>query len=75
VALLDPERFLKLYADGLEKFGYWDSPLERMAYAVQAEFRRSKHTFDGVNRWIAKEDSVHLSKSHERARSSFLVIC
>jgi hypothetical protein len=44
--LLGPERFLKLYADGLEKFGYWDSPLERMAYAVQAEFRRSKHTFD-----------------------------
>jgi hypothetical protein len=44
--LLGPERFLKMYADALEKFGYWDSPLEKMAYAAQAEFRRSKHTFD-----------------------------
>src|SRR5438067_1694428 len=44
--LLGPERFLKMYADALEKFAYWDSPLERMAYDVQAEFSRSKHTFD-----------------------------
>jgi hypothetical protein len=44
--LLGPERFLKLYADGLEKFGYRDSPLERMAYAAQAEFSRSKQPFD-----------------------------
>ena len=44
--LLGPERFLNLYADGLEKFGYWDSPLERMAYSAAAEFSRSKKTFD-----------------------------
>jgi hypothetical protein len=43
---LGPERFLKLYADGLERYGYQDSPLERMAYAAQAEFSRSKLAFD-----------------------------
>ena len=44
--LLGPERFLKLYADGLERYGYQDNPLETMAYAAQAEFSRSKHAFD-----------------------------
>ena len=43
---LGPERFLKLYADGLERYGYQDSPLERMAYVAQAEFSRSKQAFD-----------------------------
>jgi hypothetical protein len=44
--LLGPERFLKLYADGLESFGYWNSPLERMAYSATTEFSRSNQTFD-----------------------------
>jgi hypothetical protein len=44
--LLGPEHFLKLYADGLERYGYRDSPLERIAYAAQAEFSRSKQAFD-----------------------------
>ena len=44
--LLGPEHFLKLYADGLERYGYRDSPLEKMAYAAQAEFSRSKQAFD-----------------------------
>jgi hypothetical protein len=44
--LLGPERFLKLYADGLERYGYQDNPLETMAYAAQAEFSRSKQAFD-----------------------------
>jgi hypothetical protein len=44
--LLGPERFLKLYADGLERYGYRDSPLERMAYTAQGEFTRSKQAFD-----------------------------
>jgi hypothetical protein len=44
--LLGPERFLKQYADGLERFGYRDSPLEEMAYAVEAEFARSKQAFN-----------------------------
>lgn len=29
---LGPENFLRLYADGLERFGYRDNPLEVMAY-------------------------------------------
>jgi hypothetical protein len=44
--LLGPERFLKLYADGLERYGYRDSPLEKMAYAAQTEFSRSNQAFD-----------------------------
>jgi hypothetical protein len=49
--LLGPERFLKLYADGLERFGYQDSPLERMAYNAQAQFSRSKQPFD-AQAWV-----------------------
>ena len=33
-----PEQFLRLYADGLERFGYSDSPLEVMAYDAEAAF-------------------------------------
>lgn len=36
--LLGAERFLALYADGLEKHGYRDSPLESMAYDHEARF-------------------------------------
>ena len=44
--LLGPERFLRMYADGLEQFGYHNSPLEKMAYTAQREFSRSKQPFD-----------------------------
>jgi hypothetical protein len=44
--LLGPERFLALYADGLERFGYHNSPLEMMAYLAQQKFGRSKQPFD-----------------------------
>jgi hypothetical protein len=44
--LLGPERFLALYADGLERFGYLNSPLERMAYLAQQKFGQSKRVFD-----------------------------
>jgi hypothetical protein len=44
--LLGPECFLKMYADGLERFGYRDSPLEEMAYCTQAKFSQSKQAFD-----------------------------
>ena len=40
--LLGPERFLAAYADGLEKFGYRESPLEVMAYDAQARFDRTE---------------------------------
>jgi hypothetical protein len=36
--ILGPENFLRLYADGLERFGYRHSPLEVMAYDAEAAF-------------------------------------
>jgi hypothetical protein len=44
--LLGERRFLSLYADGLERFGYRDSPLERMAYTAQNHFSQSDRMFD-----------------------------
>lgn len=44
--LLGPERFLATYADGLEKYGYRDSPLELMAYNADATFFQSSNIFD-----------------------------
>jgi len=36
---LGPENFLRLYTDGLERFGYRNNPLEMMAYDAEAAFR------------------------------------
>jgi hypothetical protein len=47
--ILGPERFLRSYADGLERFGYRESPLEVMAYDAEAAFVTSKHGFDAEN--------------------------
>jgi hypothetical protein len=44
--LLGPEKFLAIYADGLERFGYRNSPLEQMAYNFQAKFDREAQPFD-----------------------------
>ena len=46
--ILGPERFLAVYADGLERFGYRNSPLEVMAYNAEAVFRRSAQPFGGM---------------------------
>ena len=43
--LLGPERFLALYADGLERFGYRESPLEVMAYELQDRFEHGARAF------------------------------
>jgi len=43
--ILGPEQFLRSYADGLERFGYRDSPLEAMAYDAEAAFM-AKDIFD-----------------------------
>jgi hypothetical protein len=40
--LLGAEFFLALYASGLEKSGYHESPLEKMAYQAQEEFTRGE---------------------------------
>ena len=44
--VLGPERFLAAYADGLETFGYRNSPLEAMAYDAQAGFAQSTKILD-----------------------------
>jgi hypothetical protein len=44
--LLGPEKFLALYADGLERFGYRNSPLEEMAYNFQDRFDREAKPFN-----------------------------
>ena len=36
--ILGPEEFLARYADGLDRFGYRNSPLEVVAYNAQARF-------------------------------------
>jgi hypothetical protein len=43
--LLGPEKFLAFYADGLERFGYRNSPLEVMAYDFQDRFDREAQPF------------------------------
>ena len=44
--LLGPEAFLSAYANGLDEFGYENSPLEKMAYDAEASFKRSSAIFD-----------------------------
>jgi hypothetical protein len=44
--LLGPERFLALYADGLERFGYRNSPLEVMAYDFEERFNLETQPFN-----------------------------
>ena len=44
--VMGAERFLAAYADGLETFGYRNSPLEAMAYDAQAAFAQSTKSFD-----------------------------
>jgi len=43
--ILGPERFLYLYADGLDRFGYRNNPLEVMAYGAEAQFVNSTTKF------------------------------
>ena len=44
--LLGPDRFLLSYANGLECFGYRQSPLEAMAYDAESAFASSTATFN-----------------------------
>jgi hypothetical protein len=53
-SLLGPERFLAMYADGLEKFGYRDSPLEEMAYRLDTQFQRGAAVFS-VEQVVGRE--------------------
>jgi hypothetical protein len=42
---LGPERFLALYANGLEQYGYRHSPLEVMAYNHEAQFKSGQPVY------------------------------
>lgn len=44
--LLGPERFLAVYANGLDEFGYENSLLEKMAYDAEVLFKESSAIFD-----------------------------
>lgn len=53
-SLLGPEKFILLYADGLERYGYRDSPLEVMAYDTEAVFKQGGQPFD-VEKLVAEQ--------------------
>jgi hypothetical protein len=52
--LLGPDRFLLSYANGLECFGYRQSPLEDMAYNAETAFANSTTPFD-VEKMVAEK--------------------
>jgi hypothetical protein len=52
--LLGPDRFLLSYANGLDCFGYRQSPLEAMAYDAERAFAGSTSTFD-VEKMVAEK--------------------
>jgi hypothetical protein len=52
--LLGPDRFLLSYANGLECFGYPQSPLEAMAYDAETAFASSTATFN-VEKMVAEK--------------------
>lgn len=57
--LLGPERFLSVYATGLEVFGYRNSPLEAMAYDTEALFAQDREIFDAEKRVAALLARLH----------------
>jgi hypothetical protein len=59
--LLGPEKFLALYADGLERFGYRKSPLERMAFSLQKRFECEAQPFsvEAVCQSLMREMASH----------------
>ena len=44
--VLGPKTFIAAYADGLERIGYRQSPLEVMAYTLESVFKNSPNPFD-----------------------------
>jgi hypothetical protein len=57
---LGPERFLFNYANGLEEFGYRNSPLELMAYEAEFQFCETPGPFDAERLVKNKLDSLPL---------------
>ena len=56
--ILGPEKFLRAYADGLESFGYRNSPLEVMAYDAEKRFVLSTVQFNAEQ--LVTESLRHL---------------
>jgi hypothetical protein len=54
MALTWPGTFLVAYANGLDEFGYENSPLEKMAYDAEASFRRSSPVFN-AEKFVAEQ--------------------
>jgi hypothetical protein len=52
--LLGPEDFLAAYVNGVDEFGYENSPLEKMAYDAEAAFKRSSPIFD-AEKFVAEQ--------------------
>lgn len=61
--LLGPDRFLFLYANGLECFGYRQSPLEAMAYNAEKAFASSMAIFD-VEKMVAEKLDLKAETLH-----------
>ena len=64
--ILGPEEFLFRYANGLEEFGYHDSPLEEMAYDHQFRFESSTKSYDvetEVHRALGDGDGPLISRA------------
>lgn len=53
-SLLGPERFLAAYADGLERCGCRNSPLEEMAYRLDGQFQQRAAPFS-VEQTVGRE--------------------
>ena len=52
--MLGPDRFLFSYVNGLECFGYRQSPLEAMAYDAETAFASSTAIFN-VEKMVAEK--------------------
>jgi len=60
--LLGPASFLAAYADGLERFGYRESPLEMMAYEAEASFSQSPEIFDAEKLVARKLSRINIER-------------
>jgi hypothetical protein len=65
--ILGPERFLYSYANGLERFGYRQSPLEAMAYDAELAFTSSKDAFD-AEKMVAEKLAAAFAQEFEAYR-------
>ncbi len=65
--MLGPEKFLALYADGLERFGYRKSPLEVMAFGLQHRFQREAQPYNVA---VACQKLIGEMSSHEAKKAS-----